>query len=74
VIGGALEQAGASLDDVVAARVYVTDIGQWEAVVDELRARLGGARPALTMVEVARLILPEHAVEIEVEAVVGPAD
>jgi enamine deaminase RidA (YjgF/YER057c/UK114 family) len=62
---------GSALDDVVAACLYVTDIEQWERVTDEFRVRLGAARPALTMVEVARLMLPAHVVEIEVEAVVG---
>ena len=39
-----------------------------------LRDRLGSARPAMTMVQVARLMLPEHLIEVEVEAVVGSAD
>jgi hypothetical protein len=55
----------------MAARLYVTDIEQWESVTGECRVRLGAARPALTMVDVARLMLPAHVVEIEVEAVVG---
>ena len=73
-IEGALTEAGASLAEVVVARIYVTDIEQWEAVAEVLRDRLGSARPAMTMVQVARLMLPEHLIEIEVEAVVGSAD
>jgi enamine deaminase RidA (YjgF/YER057c/UK114 family) len=71
VIGRALEEAGASLGDVVAVRVYVTDIEQWESVAAALREQLAVARPAMTMVQVARLMLPECLVEIEVEAVAG---
>lgn len=73
-IEGALTEAGAALDDVVVARIYITDIEQWEAVADVLCDRLGGARPAMTMVQVARLMLPEHLIEVEVEAIAGSAD
>ena len=73
-IEAALVEAGASLAEVVVARIYVTDIDQWEAVADVLRDRLGRARPAMTMVQVARLILPELLIEVEVEAVVESAD
>ena len=71
VIEGALREAGGSLADVVAARVYVTRIEEWEAVVEVTRPRLGVARPAMTLVQVAGLLLPAHRVEIEVEAVIG---
>jgi enamine deaminase RidA (YjgF/YER057c/UK114 family) len=71
VIEHALREAGSSPDDAVMVRVYVTDIGDWEAVVGPLRARFQRARPAMVMVQVARLMLPEHLVEIEVEAVAG---
>lgn len=73
IIERALEEAGASMAEVVVARVYVTDIEQWEGVAAALRERLGDARPAMTMVQVERLMLPEHRVEIEVEAVIGSA-
>jgi enamine deaminase RidA (YjgF/YER057c/UK114 family) len=69
----ALREAGSSPDEAVCVRIYVTDIEQWEAVAGQLRSRFGRARPAMTMVQVARLMLPEHLVEIEVEAVVGSA-
>lgn len=71
VIERALVEAGGALADVVAARVYVTDIEEWESVIEVTRPRLGIARPAFTLVQVARLLLPAHRVEIEVEAVIG---
>lgn len=69
----ALIEAGASIADVVVSRTYVVDIDEWEAVADQLRERFSDVRPAMTMVEVSRLMAPEHLVEIEVEAVVSSA-
>jgi len=67
----ALERAGARLEDVVRTRIFVTDIGQWEAVGRAHGEAFGAIRPACTMVEVARLIAPEIVVEIEADAVIG---
>jgi enamine deaminase RidA (YjgF/YER057c/UK114 family) len=69
----ALHKAGASIADVVRVRSYVVDITEWEAIADALRERFGAVRPAMTMVEVARLISPEQRIEIEVDAVIGSA-
>ena len=71
VIGGALEQAGASLNDVVRTRMYMTDISDWEAVGRAHGEVFSKARPAATLVEVSKLIDPDMLVEIEVEAYVG---
>jgi len=70
-IAAALREAGAEPAEVVAARIYVTDIEAWEGVAAAVREALGAARPAMTMVQVARLMLPVHRVEIEVEAIAG---
>lgn len=69
-IGSALERAGASLEDVVRTRIFVTDISQWEAVGRAHGEVFGKVRPACTMVEVSRLIDPQMLVEIEAEAIV----
>ena len=69
IIGRALEQAGASLDDVVRTRIYVTDA----ALIDEVGRAHGEAfataRPATTGI-VAELLDPRWLVEIEAEAIV----
>ncbi len=72
-IAAALEQAGASLADVVRTRIYVTDIGQWEAIGRAHGEAFAAIRPAATMVEVARLIDPAMLVEIEADAVIPAA-
>jgi enamine deaminase RidA (YjgF/YER057c/UK114 family) len=64
----ALKQAGATLENVVRTRMFVTDISRWE---ENGRAHLeffDKIRPCATMVEVRALIDPAMLIEIEVEA------
>ncbi len=68
----ALADAGAVLEQVVRTRMFVVDIGQWEAIGREHGRVFGDIRPAATMVEVAALIDPGLLVEIEAVAYIGP--
>ncbi len=71
IIEKALVEVGAELADVVRTRMFVTDIGQWEAIGRAHGEAFGEIRPATTMVEVAALIGPDMLVEIEADAIVG---
>jgi enamine deaminase RidA (YjgF/YER057c/UK114 family) len=67
----ALGKAGATVDDVVRTRMYVTDISRWEEVARAHREVFGAVMPATTMVEVSKLIDERMLVEIEADAIVG---
>jgi enamine deaminase RidA (YjgF/YER057c/UK114 family) len=67
----ALKKAGASLDDVVRTRTFITDIDRWEQFGKAHQEFFGDIKPAATLMEVSRLIHPDLLVEIEVDAVVG---
>ena len=66
-----LERAGASLDDVIQTRMYVTDISRGEEVGRAHGEVFGEIRPLATMVEVSALIDPRMLVEIEAVAYLG---
>jgi enamine deaminase RidA (YjgF/YER057c/UK114 family) len=67
----ALKEAGASMNDVVRTRIYVTDASMWQDVGRAHQEFFGDVRPANTMVEVSALIGSEYLVEIEAEAIIA---
>lgn len=66
-IAGVLQEAGASLDDIVKATVFVTDMDDYEAVNEVYAEQTGAPFPARSAVEVADLPV-DIGVEIEVIA------
>jgi len=69
IVGGALVEAGASFEDVVRTRMYLTDAGDWEDVARAHGEVFAEIRPASTAVVVKGLLDPRWRVEIEAEAV-----
>jgi enamine deaminase RidA (YjgF/YER057c/UK114 family) len=70
IIRTALADLGASMDDVVRTRMFITDASYGEDVGRAHGELFRGVRPAATMVVVAALLDPRWKVEIEAEAVV----
>ena len=64
----ALKQAGATLDNVVRTRMFVTDISRWQEYGRAHHEFFDKIRPCATMVEVRALIDPAMLIEIEIEA------
>jgi enamine deaminase RidA (YjgF/YER057c/UK114 family) len=67
-----LGRLGATPEDLVAVRAYVTDISRHDEVCRAFSDALREVRPLFTLVEVSALIDPRMCVEIEVTAVAHP--
>lgn len=65
-----LNSAGATVADIVKVTVFLVNIED-RASINPIRERyFGKYRPASTLIEVSRLVLPDLKVEIEAEAVI----
>ena len=69
-IRSALEKAGATLNDVVRTRIFVTDIAHWQEVTRAHGEMFADISPAATLVAVSGLIDPKMLVEIEADALI----
>lgn len=68
-----LEAGGSSLKDVAKVTIFLTDMGNFQEVVELRRKYFTAPYPADTIVEIKALYTPEAAIEIEAIAAVAPA-
>lgn len=69
----ALNEAGATMRDVVRTRIYVTNADDWEAIGRAHATFFAEVRPANTLVEVSRLVGSGYLVEIDADALIADA-
>jgi enamine deaminase RidA (YjgF/YER057c/UK114 family) len=70
IVQTALEQLGASLQDVTRTRILLTRIEDWEAVATVHGEFFKDVRPANTIMQVVRFIDADWLVEVEADAVI----
>ncbi|MBO9638856.1 RidA family protein [Siphonobacter aquaeclarae] len=70
-IGKVLEDAGASLSDVVRTRMFTTDINRFDEIGRAHGEFFKDIKPVTAIYEISRLVSPDYLIEIEFTAVVG---
>ncbi len=67
----ALLQAGASLQDVVRTRMFVTDISKFDDYAKAHGEAFSTIKPCTSMIEVKGLVSPDFLIEIEATAIIS---
>lgn len=65
----AVQQAGASVENIIRTRIYLTDISRWQEAAKAHGELFADHKPACTFVEVKGLIDPDWLIETEMDAV-----
>lgn len=74
IIQQALIDGGATLNDVVRTRMFLTRVEDWEIIGRIHGEFFSKIRPAATMVVVAGLLNPSWCIEIEADAIIQSAE
>jgi enamine deaminase RidA (YjgF/YER057c/UK114 family) len=64
-----LQEAGASLSDVIRTRIFTTDINLFDDIARAHGAFFGDIKPTTGIYEISKLVSPAYLVEIEFTAV-----
>lgn len=70
IIRAAIEALGGKIEHVIRTRIFVTDVSRWEEVAEVHGEVFAEIRPAITIVEVPRLIDDAALIEIEADAII----
>jgi 2-iminobutanoate/2-iminopropanoate deaminase len=70
-IGLVLAAAGAGFGDIAKVTIFLTNVDDRARINPVREEFFGEARPASTLVEVSRLVLPEFLIEVEAVARLG---
>jgi enamine deaminase RidA (YjgF/YER057c/UK114 family) len=71
IVVAALEEVGASAQDVVRTRIFATSADDWEEIGRAHGEVFGDVRPASAIIVISGLLDPRWLVEIEADAVVA---
>jgi len=69
IVNESVELLGGKLNDIVRLRVFLTNVDDWEEVGKVLSEHFREISPAVTILAVSNLVMPQGRVEIEADAV-----